>query len=752
MEVRVLGGGARREVADREGGERLTESRRELVVSGAFAVWGLAIAIALISVWTRPAPPGQLPGLATALNFDAHGSFRWVAGLALLPILLPFVLRPVARRLTLGRAWARNSVIAATLVTLWIVTTYRHVGWAIVPNAIVIIVCVLLRDRDLRFTRADGILFLVFLTSYLSFIDIARIPVNFSVLLAALLVFVLRIVVGLIPSPVSPALAFLAAPLGLILQTSFFARDQRYFGWHALAVVIVTPLILRLIAGADSRRWRRIIIFAVYPIALYAYTNAMSLTTAEGKPRNNFFEDGHFLLPASEYLSGERPYRDTLPAHGLIEDGGFDWLAMKISGASLDSSLKTRFIVGNLGIVALYALAFAVTGSAEGALFAAMLSVMTGSYTMQVRLVTMLVPLALMTAAVRWRRPQLLAAAGFATVVCCATSLDYGFFTLVTLIIAVVRNGGWKHALVGISAAAIPLFLGFAIFGIFDDFFRGTFLETPTAATAYTLQLFSPPERMQPFPDVLTALLDREVFGYLFWCAMAVTCGVMITRPARGRRLEPLFLLVFWSVVSVIAYAERHHIRFGMLAAVVIVFVILRLLRQRSALAIPAIAAAIALASPSTHMAVVGWMRTSRGPVEAKWTELTTVPRARGALMHERDINVVESVRRYISLSMQPDETFFDFSNHGILYFLLRRDCPIREYEVAFYESESQQREVIRRLEANPKVRAAFVPTAPRFTIDGVPNATRAPLVWEYLQTHFEPDFEEGEVVMWRRK
>jgi len=739
-------------MADREGGERLTESRRELVVSGAFAVWGLAIAIALISVWTRPAPPGQLPGLATSLDFDARGPFRWVAGLALLPILLPFVLRPVARRLALGRAWAWNSVIAATLVTLWIATTFRHVGWAIVPNAIVVILCVLLRDRDLRFTRADGILFPVFLTSWLSLIDVIRIPVNFSLLLAALLVFVLRIVVGLIPSPVSPALAFLAAPLGLILQTGFFARDQRYFGWHALAVVVISPLILRQIGNADARRWRRIAIFAVYPIALYAYTNAMSLSTAEGKPRNNFFEDGHSLLPASEYLAGERPYRGVLPAHGLIEDGGFDWVAMKLRGVSLGSRAKARFIIGNLGIVALYALAFAVTGSAEGALFAAMLSVMMGTYTIEVRLVTMLVPLALMTAAVRWRRPRLLAAAGFATVVGCATSLDLGVFSLATLILAVVRTRNWKPALLGMSAAAIPLFAGLTLFGIFGDFFRGTFLETPAAATAYTLQVFTPPERMQPFPDVLSVLLERDVFHYLFWAAMAVTCGVMITRPARGRRLEPFLLIVFWTVLSVISYAGRHHLRFRMLAAVVVVFVILRLLRQRSVLAIPAIAAAIALATPSTHMAVVGWMRASRGPVEPKWTELTTLPRARGALMHERDISVIESMRRYISRSLNPDETFFDFSNHGIVYFLLRRDCPIREYEVAFYESEARQREVIRRLEANPKVRAAFVPTAPRFTVDGIPNSTRAPLVWEYLQTQFEPDFQEGEVVMWRRK
>ena len=114
----------------------------------------------------------------------------------------------------------------------------------------------------------------------------------------------------------------------------------------------------------------------------------------------------------------------------------------------------------------------------------------------------------------------------------------------------------------------------------------------------------------------------------------------------------------------------------------------------------------------------------------------------------------IESARKYVSLALAADETFFDFTNRGILYFLLRRDCPVREYEVAFYETEAGQREIIRRLEANPKIRAALVPTHPKspYAVDGIPNADRAPLVWQYLQEHFSPDFEEGDVTFWRRK
>jgi hypothetical protein len=89
----------------------------------------------------------------------------------------------------------------------------------------------------------------------------------------------------------------------------------------------------------------------------------------------------------------------------------------------------------------------------------------------------------------------------------------------------------------------------------------------------------------------------------------------------------------------------------------------------------------------------------------------------------------------------------------AMTYYLFDRDCPIRQVEVAFYEREDLQREVIARLERNPHVVAALVPSVPAYgTVDFVPNAVRAPLVWKYLQDHFRPDYQAGSVVFWRRK
>jgi hypothetical protein len=736
------------------------EARREVLLSAAFALWGLAIGIALIAIWDKPARPDQLAGLAKSLGFDAHGPFRWVAGLILLPILLPLLFRPVTRRLIDAQSWARNAVVIAPVVTMWLVTMKRDVFSTIVPCAIVVGVCTLLRQRDLRFTRRDVVLIAAFLPTLLAVGDITHPSAEVAVYMAALIVFGVRIAITFLPSAMPPALAFIAAPLGVLLQTGFFARDQRYFGWHAMAIVVVTPFVLRL-TMKNARRATAVLVFVTYPLALFGYAHALSIATAEGKPRINFFEDGHSLLPASEYLRGERPYRDILPAHGLVEDGLFDAMVMQLGDANAGSRTKARAVVGTFVAIALYAVAFAATGSAEAAFFAVLLALFTGAFRGSIRFLPPLITLAFLVAAARRRDARLFVWAGFGSVICGITSLDFGAYTFLTLVVAVLRACDRRvaatRAAIGIAWGVVPFFLGLALFGIFDDFVRGTFLETLAVGPAYTLNFFTPPaaiQKLAAFPDVLAALLDRDAFPYLFWCLAAVFVGVTVTRRV-SRRLEPVVILGVWIVATAVSYAERHHLYFGMLAAIVVVVLIQRLMRRReTVLAALAILATIALAGPTTHIGVIGWMRQARGPVEPSWVEIANLPRARGALFHESDAKVIASAEKYLSLTMQPNDTFLDFTNSGILYFLLRRDCPIREYEVPFFQTEAQQQEIIRRMETNPRVRAVLLPSSHlgRFTIDGVSNFDRAPLVWQYIQSEFHPDFEEGEVVFWRRK
>lgn len=732
------------------------QSRREWLLSLSFALWGLAIAIGMSAVLQKPAPAGQPISVATLSNVDAQASMRWMLCLLAFPIAVPALLRPVTRRLAEAQAWARNVAIAAPVVTLWVTTVQPGVLWSIVPCAAAVAACAVLRRRDMQFTRRDVVLVPVVLASLIALVDAVPgvIPHRHAVL-AAMLVMALRIIVSFVPSSVPPALAFVVAPMGLALQTGFFARDQRYFGWHALAIVVITPLLLRVFLHRE-RPALRVLTLVTLPLALYAYANAISPTTAYGKPRVNYFEDGHNLVPASEYLRGELPYRDILPGHGLIEDGLFDYAVFLTGDVSAGRALKVRDIAGHANTIALYALAFAATGSAEAAFLTVLLSIMTGTFTPTIRTLVPVTALALMVAGVRTGRTRWFAWAAAITVLSGAMSLDYALYTCGALAVAMFLAGirrTIRPAAIGLAAGAIPLFGTFAAFGILDDFLRGTFVEIPAASAAYRLGFFRAPEAMRQnptFPEVLTVLFRPGVYQNLVWLLIVVALGAGLTR-RWSRAVRPLLVLAAWVAMSGISFAYRFNHYFGMIAIVLVAAWTVRLVRRRSVVAVLVIGALIVLARPTTHVIVLALHRAARGTPPADWVEVEDIPRARGALWHVRDATAMRSVRKYLSLTLQPHETYFNFSDTAILHFAMRRDWPIREYEMAYIQSEEKQREVIRILESNPNIRAALMREGD-FSIDFIPNAQRAPLVHQYLLEHFEPDFEEGHVTFWRRK
>lgn len=598
------------------------------------AAIGLLIAIALYPVWDRPAPADQLPGLATKLGFDAHGPFRWVAGLILLPLLLP-----------------------------------------------------LLHPRSPSSEPA--------------------------------------------PIPAIPAAVLVPSFLTLfILTTELFEKLDlgHCIGIAFVLTVALRPLLLRIP--------RRALAFAIFPVFLYAYFHQTYPITAEGAPRVSMFEDSHSLMPANEYLRGELPYRDMLPAHGLLEDGFFDYLALQVVPTNIGSTLRARFVIGCLTAVALYFLTFAAFGSSEAALLAVLLAISSGMVTPIIRVLPALIALACLLQFVRSQSARWLVPAAFFNVVQGAMSIDFAFYTLVTLVVAVIRQRrGSKHAAIGIALGVIPLFAAFAFFGILDDFVRGTFIEVLSLGPVYTLGMFAAP------------LHWRETVLYAIWILAAIFAGANI----RGRAHEPLFLIALWMMLAAISYAERQHLYWSWLAPAFIAGIVLLLVRARHALAPFAVIAAILIAAPATHLRVAHAFRRAEGSLDPRWKPVANVPRARGALFLDYDRRVIASVARYLP-TLAPGETFLDFTNRNLLYFLFDRDCPIRFYEVAFYETEERQRYVISVLESNPKIRAVLVPgPVGAYPVDGIPNRERAPLVWEYIERNFRPDFAEGDVVFWRR-
>ncbi len=726
------------------------------------ALWGFAIAIALISIWQRPALPGQLPSYATVINLDSHAPLRFVLGLIILPLLLPFALRPLVRRLAAPdtERWIVNAAGWSSVTALWLAVIDQDLAWVAGSTGVVLMACLSLRKHKATFTRGDVILLPAALATFLGLIDaIGSLPLEKAMVLAMILVAGVRIAITFIPSTLAPACAFLLAPLAFVLQTGIFARDQRYFGWHVLALTLLSPFLGR----AFLRKERRAMValaLVIYPIGCYAYLNAISITTAEGKPRVDFFEDGHHLVPASEILRGEKLYRDIVPTHGFIEDAGLTWTALRLRGTTAGAALRARVAFGALTSIGVYALAAAVTGSAEAGVLAFFLATMLGAITPTVRAVPALATLAVLAWSARRRNARAFVVAGAGTILALMTSLDFGGFTLLTTGAAILRfrpqrAKALRNAVIGALIPGVPFALALTLDGILGDFFRVTLRELPTGTTTGTLNLFTPPEGFRTFgqvPELLASIFLKPSYLFVVWVLAAIVAGALLTRPA-SRRVEPLFLTAVWVVVAALSYAMRHHVFFAFAIAPFLIGLAWLAIRRWPAMTPAAVIILLMMAQPTIHLAIVSGLRRARGPMDPGLTEIREIPRAGGALFSNDDAVVVRSAQRYVSERLSAYDTFFDFTDRPILYFLLRRDCPIRQLVVPFYETEELQRQVIATIERNPHVTAALVPagmTGARF--DGAGSEARAPLVWQYVQTHFEPDFSEGSVVFWKRR
>jgi hypothetical protein len=558
----------------------------------------------------------------------------------------------------------------------------------------------------------------------------------------------------------------------LIPETHFFARDQRHLGWPAIAIVILTPIVLRLALPATDR-WQRRLRFAaawiVYPIACYAYLSATSMLAAEGKPRASLFEDGQHVVPAAEMMRGERAYREIVPPHGFVQDALLDYVVMRSGSGTLGKVLKGRGTISAANAIAQYALGAAMTGTAAGGLLTFFVGATLGLAGGTFRVLPALLTLAITLQAVRRRQPRLFAYAGVGVVFSIMTSLDFGAYAAVVVIVAVLRFPGrrvdaLRQSLIGAAIAGLVTVIALAATGILIPFVRVT-LATPSLGPVYALTPFEMPPALKAthfIPDITATIFDATALLFLLWIALLIFLAVVLSGrlPSmsirRRSRLESLVVVAAFAVVCAISYAERQHLYHQFIVPTVLVGVTMTVAGARNRtlrLAAPLLAIIIlAIAHPTSHLGIVGWLRHQRGPVDPDRREVAGVPRARDALFSSKEASTVEIIARYQASHLGPSETYFDFTNRGLMYYLFDRDCPVPYIEVAFYEPESRQREVISAIENNPRIRAVLVPPPDDDTgVDGVPNNVRAPLVWRYLQTHFAPDFAEGQVVFLRR-
>lgn len=649
---------------------------------------------------------------------------------SVLPFAAAFALTPLLRRVR--RGW----VIAGGL-WIAIVDPYSVAAVLLIP-LVLTAAAFLVRAHEIRWTRQDVIL----IPSALAlFASMSFLPVAISVPLAAAVIIAIRFF--------RPASAFAIAPLALLLDVHAWFPD--WLGYVAIAIILISPFLVR-----TSRRF---VVQVTHPIFALALMASLSVLSAERAPRFDLFEDGHWLMPANEMLHGAKPYADIVPGHGFINDGLLEYIVMRFGARTPGEILFVRHSLTMLLAPALYLIALALTGSAEAAVVAVIAAAamqLTGTTipgavsvlesNAPLRTIPSMFALACCMFAVRKRQPRFLCVAGVLAVVAFLTSVDFGVYSFVVIAIALIRfRAAILHAIGGVVVAAA--IAAIAMSGFLGAFLRVTFIETPKLTEAYALQFFYWPPQYDSLlgvPDALGGLFASRVIWIVVWAAIAIVTAALFA--AADRRADPFIVAGSWVVLCAISFAERAHVVFMPVAMAIIVGGVYALRRNRTAFAIATLALATAC-SPTQFLIRAHQRLTSHGPLDPG------LVRYDGTWMDGSNARRMAIVASVVN-SLPPGDTFFDFANMPGLYFTLDRHCPIRMYEVPFYETGDLQRETIAKLQSDPHVRLALMQFTNRedVWIDSVPNPVRAPLVFAWLQQNFRPLVARDGVAIWIRR
>jgi len=304
------------------------------------------------------------------------------------------------------------------------------------------------------------------------------------------------------------------------------------------------------------------------------------------------------------------------------------------------------------------------------------------------------------------------------------------------------------------AIALVPILFVFGVLGFSIDFLRVTAVDILGNRSAYFVQPLDVPPSLHSLSAIVDTLGNSRSLAILTWMiALIASTAALACSPLRARRSDGVWYIGAWIVIAGGSYVDRQNIYFAVGGAAFIVAALIALRRHARTPAIVLMVFVALLAKPFDHvMSLIPPLRGTRGVPVGGNAFYRGSPRAGNAVFEPATIEALDAAKRFMATSMQPDETFVDFANATLVYYLFDRDCPLRQTQVGLYESEKAQREVIATIEKNRRITAAliFFQTA-NSEIDGLPNRNRAPLVWTYLQTHFTPAFDEHGVVFWKR-
>jgi hypothetical protein len=106
-----------------------------------------------------------------------------------------------------------------------------------------------------------------------------------------------------------------------------------------------------------------------------------------------------------------------------------------------------------------------------------------------------------------------------------------------------------------------------------------------------------------------------------------------------------------------------------------------------------------------------------------------------------------------IEALLGPGQTFYDFTNSGLLYPLSGRELPLRMVEEVYQTSTQVQQHALANLEQYRRQGRLPLVIFKQDTfwdaVDGVNNEVRSALMVEYVYQHYQPCWRQGRYQLW---
>lgn len=432
------------------------------------------------------------------------------------------------------------------------------------------------------------------------------------------------------------------------------------------------------------------------------------------------FHEGESLATANAILLGGHPYSDVFLIHGLVQDPGIALAAFKLGGVSVASFRMLGHILSPLSIVSAYYLGLACLTAGWSlvwilpGLVALWPRYMAPSWPMTYFHWKMIpLNLCLMCVALWTRDRRLIFAAGGGALAGLAmlTSMDVG-------LVALLAGGG----IVGLMAVSEARSSGWASIGSLGTFI-GAYVLCSLPAVIYLLRVDSLIPFLRSTGDVLSMnqhltglplsdfmeVFDQSWMKFISPLATVLASLALLTAAAQRRWRYEHWIVFLLLIANVVLFARgvtkwNNMMRASYLAPLLLIVLLSRLSNMKAVRAAFAAVVVMALFVPwpgyygeggeSMLDLVRGLGGKNHVQLDPTWVQ-SSIPRLKGLFLPAEQAETLDEVVDFLQDNTTENDTLWDFTDYGIIYFLADRPFPARFHTPYYTIGWDWQGEVI---------------------------------------------------------